>query len=185
MSKMMAPVATLLVLVAGVALAADTKSGLQVGEAPGFFQVKDCSGPNTGDTLCYRCAYGARPVVTVFTRRMGDDVTQLVKQIDQTVGKNQDQQMKALVVYLSDDPDSAEAKLKDTAKKLGLSPNTPLTVFQTNEGPDNYKISKDAEITVMMWTNSKVKANHAFGKGSKLSDADIKKVVADTTKILN
>ena len=184
MSKMMAPVATLLVLVAGVALAADTKSGLQIGEAPGFFQVKDISGPNTGDTLCYRCAYGNRPVVTVFTRRMGDDVTQLVKQIDQTVGKNQDSQMKALVVYLSDDPDSAEAKLKDTAKKLGLSANTPLTVFQTSEGPDNYKISKDAEITVLMWTNSKVKANHAFAKGATLSNDDIKKIVADTTKIL-
>lgn len=37
-----------------VAVAADLKSGLQVGESAGFFLVKDATGPNAGKSLCYR-----------------------------------------------------------------------------------------------------------------------------------
>ncbi|HND55965.1 MAG TPA: hypothetical protein PLV92_26290 [Pirellulaceae bacterium] len=122
-------------------------------------------------------------MVAVFTRRLTDDLTGLVKQLDETVTKNQDKQMKGLVVYLSDDPDTGEEKLKEIAKKLGISKNTPLTVFQTSEGPDNYKIAKDADVTVLMWSKLKVKANHAFGK-APLDDAAVKKVLADSAKLL-
>jgi hypothetical protein len=52
--KVFASAAVVLTL-AGVALAAETlKSGLQPGESAGFFEVKDCSGPNEGRSLCYR-----------------------------------------------------------------------------------------------------------------------------------
>lgn len=37
-----------------VASAADLESGLQVGEKAGAFNVKDCTGPRAGDSLCYR-----------------------------------------------------------------------------------------------------------------------------------
>ena len=57
-----------------MAWAADVKSGLAVGEFVGAFDVKDCSGPSEGKTLCYRCQYGNRPVVAVFTRRLTDDL---------------------------------------------------------------------------------------------------------------
>ena len=36
------------------AVAGDLESGLQVGDSAGAFNVKDCTGPNAGDTLCYR-----------------------------------------------------------------------------------------------------------------------------------
>lgn len=40
---------------AGVVVAgADLKSGLQVGDAAGPFEVRDITGPNKGKTLCYR-----------------------------------------------------------------------------------------------------------------------------------
>ena len=122
-------------------------------------------------------------MVAIFTRRLSDDLTSLVKQIDDAVAKNGDKKMAAMVVYLSDDPDAGDKKLKELAEKEKIV-NTPLTLFQTTEGPDNYKISQDAEITVLMWKGLKVKANHAFGK-EKLSADDIKKVVADTVKILD
>ena len=35
-------------------MAAELKSGLQVGEHAGFFNVKDVTGPNAGKSLCYR-----------------------------------------------------------------------------------------------------------------------------------
>ena len=37
-----------------VAVAGDLESGLQVGEKAGFFLVKDVTGPNAGNSLCYR-----------------------------------------------------------------------------------------------------------------------------------
>jgi hypothetical protein len=42
------------VLTAGVVLAGDLKSGLQPGESAGAFNVKDCTGPKKGESLCYR-----------------------------------------------------------------------------------------------------------------------------------
>ena len=36
------------------ASAAELKSGLQVGDRAGAFNVKDCTGPNKGRKLCYR-----------------------------------------------------------------------------------------------------------------------------------
>ena len=35
-------------------VAADLESGLQVGESAGAFNVKDCTGPSAGKSLCYR-----------------------------------------------------------------------------------------------------------------------------------
>ena len=40
--------------VCGVATASDLQSGLQVGDAAGYFEVKDCTGPAAGQSLCYR-----------------------------------------------------------------------------------------------------------------------------------
>lgn len=40
--------------VGAVVLAAEIKSGLQVGEHAGAYNVKDVTGPNAGKSLCYR-----------------------------------------------------------------------------------------------------------------------------------
>lgn len=37
-----------------VSAAAELESGLQVGDSAGPFNVKDCTGPNAGKSLCYR-----------------------------------------------------------------------------------------------------------------------------------
>lgn len=55
MRKLMMPSAALLVATVGVALAADAiKSGLQLGEHAGVYNVRDITGPNAGKSLCYR-----------------------------------------------------------------------------------------------------------------------------------
>ncbi|MFO0869914.1 MAG: hypothetical protein U0935_13355 [Pirellulales bacterium] len=185
MKKFVAATAVAILALAGVALAVEpVKSGLPVGQSVGAFNVKDCTGPNQGRTLCYRCQYGNRPVVAVFTRRTGADLSELVKGLDEAVGKNKDKELKAFVVYLTDDPDAAEPKLKEMAASDKISPNVPLTVFQTSEGPDNYEIAKSADVTVLVWNKSKVQANAAFGKGQKLSAEDISKVLAATSQAL-
>lgn len=164
------------------AQAADVESGLQVGDFPGAFNVKDVTGPNSGNKLCYRCQYGARPVVSIFARKYDQKVADLVKQIDGVVGKNKDQKMAAFVVVLTDDPDAQEPKLQKAAKRDKLQ-HTPLTVFDGEAGPPEYKVSENADLTVMMWVDSDVKVNHALTK-DKLTEDSIKKIVADTKKIL-
>ena len=37
-----------------LAVAEDLQSGLQVGDKAGYFEVKDCTGPSAGKSLCYR-----------------------------------------------------------------------------------------------------------------------------------
>lgn len=165
------------------AFAGDVKSGLQVGDYPGAFNVTDVTGPSAGEKLCYRCQYGNRPVVSIFTRKIDDNVVKLVKEIDGLVQKNsEDKKMAAFVTLLTDDPDQAEGSLKEAAAKHGIKA-IPLTVFENTIGPSKYKIAEDAEVTVMMWVESDVKVNHAFGKNELNGDA-VAKVVADTSRIL-
>jgi len=182
MRKYMGVLAAALLLPAALIAADKVESGLKVGESVGAFNVRDITGPAKGETLCYRCRYGSRPTVTVFTRELNDDVKALVKKIDAKVGDNKDKKMAAFVVVLTTDPDKVEPKLTEFAKKDGVK-NTPLTVIEGEAGPEGYKISKDAEVTVMMWVEGKVKATHAFGKG-EFKAKSVDGVVADTTKIL-
>ncbi|MEZ6061827.1 MAG: hypothetical protein R3C19_15885 [Planctomycetaceae bacterium] len=181
MKKVFSVVASALMLVAS-AQAADVKSGLQVGDSPAPFNVLDVTGPQAGEKLCYRCKYGSRPVVSIFTRKMDDKVAKLVKEIDGVVGKNEENKMAAFVVLLTDTPEGAEAGLKKTAESNKIT-HTPLTVFENSVGPADYKIDKNAEITVMMWVDSNVKVNKVLTE-KELSEDAIKKVAAETKAIL-
>ena len=170
-----------LFLIAASSAFADVKSGLQPGERPPAYYVEDATGPYKGKELCYRCKFGGRPVVNVFTRELNDSVAKLIKGIDQKVAENSGKQMKAFVVLLTDDPKAERGKLQQFAKTNGIK-HTPLTTFGNPKGPSDYKISKDAAVTVMMWNKSRVKTNHAFSKAS-LADGSISAVVADAGKI--
>ncbi len=175
-----------LVLVGALALTAAEKSpklesGLKPGERVPAFNVRDITGPEKGETLCYRCRFGGKPVVNIFAREITPELTSLIKNVDKQVAKNKDQKMEAFVVFLTDEPDKAEKKLEKLAEKHKVK--IPLTLIDNLAGPENYKIAKDADITVMMWVDGKVKVNHAFSKG-KLKKETVKKVSADTKKIL-
>ena len=169
-------------LAAGIAFAGELKSGLPVGEKVPAFNVRDITGPSKGETLCYRCKYGSRPVVTVFTREVNDSVTELISKIDKKVGENKDSKMAAFVVVITEDADKVEKQLEKIAKEKDIK-NVPLTIIEGTTGPENYKISKDAAVTVMMWNESTVKVNEAFDKPTLEAKA-IEKLVAGTKSIL-
>jgi hypothetical protein len=120
--------------------------------------------------------------VSIFARELTDNLASLVKQIDEQVGKNEDKEMKAFVVILSEDADALAPKLEELAKKQGIK-NVPLTIFDGESGPGSYKIAKDADVTVLMWKGLEVKANHAFKKG-ELNAKAVETVAGNTTKIL-
>ena len=121
-------------------------------------------------------------MVTVFAREITDNLASLVRKIDEQVGEHKDEQLSSFIVMLTDDPDDVETKLKELAEKHKID-DVPLTVFDGEAGPPSYKISKDADVTVLLWRRTEVKVNHAFAKG-ELDEKAVDKVVADVSKIL-
>jgi hypothetical protein len=173
-----------LFVAATVAFAAEPKSAaLQVGDAVEAFYVKDVTGPAAGTELCYRCRYGNRPVISIFTRKVTDQVASLAKEIDAAVGQNTDKDLAGFVVVLTDDPAGQEEGLKKLAKDNGIK-HLPLTTFNDVGGPRNYKLTKDADVTVMMWVDGKVQVNEAL-KASELSKDKIAALVKSSDKIIN
>ena len=116
----------------------------------------------------------------IFAREVSDSLTSLVKQIDAATAKNSSCHLGSFVVFCNDD-EKLEGKLKDLAKKENLE-HIVLTI-DNPQGPQRYKVAKDADVTVVLYDRHKVKANYAFKKG-ELHDEDVSKIVADVTKIL-
>lgn len=158
------------------------KSGLQVGEIIGTFDVEDVTGPARGREICYACRYGSRPVVNVFVREITDEVAMLITKLDKEIEKNEEKQLKAFVVLLSEDPKADEVTLIKVTRKHRIR-NVPLTIFDGEIGPPKCRISEKAAVTVMLWHDSEVKANHAFANGN-LDKKSIDAVVKSTAKIL-
>jgi hypothetical protein len=116
----------------------------------------------------------------IFAREVSDPLTSLVKKIDAATDKNKDCRMGSFVVFLSDD-EKLEKQLKEVADKADLK-HTVLSI-DNPAGPKGYKVAKDADVTVVLYTNKTVKANHSFKKG-ELHEKDIDVIVSDITKIL-
>jgi hypothetical protein len=103
----------------------------------------------------------------------------LVKKIDEKISKNN--KLKSFVVLVPKKGESPRDVLESLAKDASIK-HVPLTIGEAPDGPPDYAIAKDADVTVLMWNQGKVKVNHAF-KGA-LAEKDIKAVVDDVVKVL-
>lgn len=176
--KLMA--AALVAVVGGFAVAAEIKSGPQAGEKlAGPFHPLNVNGESAGKKACLYCKHGENPVAMVFARSMDAGTEKLVAAIEKVTAANSKCDMGAFVVFLTDD-DKAADKLKEMSDKLKLK-NVTLAV-DNPAGPDKYKVSKDADITVVLYTERTSKVNMAFEKG-KITDADIEAIVKGVSKI--
>lgn len=118
-------------------------------------------------------------MVCVFARRPSEPLASLVKQIDSKIGENN--RLKSFVVILSQDAEKTSKQLKELAAEAGIR-NVPLTVHgDPAEAPD-YELSKEADVTVVMWSGGTVKAARGF-KG-ELTEADIRAIMSDIPKVL-
>jgi hypothetical protein len=188
MNHRMVGVAALAVLMLlGVTIAADApKSGPQVGEnLPGPFHplnITNAEKPEAaGQKNCLVCQHGINPVAMVFARQVDPNLATLLKKLDGEVGKNRAAKLGGFLVLLTDD-DQAEKKLKRLAEEQSLR-NISLAVDNT-AGPPQYKVSQEADVTVVLYNKQKVQANHSFKKG-ELNDKAIERIVADVPKIVN
>jgi hypothetical protein len=97
----------------------------------------------------------------IFAREVSDSLTSLVKKIDAATVKYEKLEMGSFVVFCNND-DGLKDKLKKLAEKEGLK-ELILSIFPP-EGPEKYKIAKEADITVILYDERVVKANYAFKK---------------------
>lgn len=151
----------------------DGKIGLHVGARVAAYIVHDVTGPNAGKTYCYRCQFGNQPVVNVLARQLDDATGTLIKQLDRQLAVQKD--IKGFVTLLTEDAEEAEKQLRDFAAREGIK-HLPLTIYEGAAGPPEYKLARDAEVTVLMWTQSKVRFIDAFPVG-KLTDRSIEKII--------
>jgi len=107
-------------------------------------------------------------------------LTSLVKQIDEATAKNKKAEMGSFVIFL-DKSEDTEKKVKEFAEKNGIKET--VLALDNPAGPKGYEIAKDANVTVLLYTNRKVKANFVFEKG-KMKTEDVEKVIKELPKIL-
>ncbi len=106
--------AAVTLMIGATVVAEEQKSGLQPGDFIGAFDVVKVAGAEDdgvalGKTLCYRCKYGARPMVMVFTRNPQEAAT-LVAKLNSAVEKNSGKQLKAFVNVLGEDRDQRKPR---------------------------------------------------------------------------
>jgi hypothetical protein len=182
-SFLVAIVALAAMLPAGLSLNAAERlqSGLQPGEPIStIFEPLNVTGPFAGEPHCMVCEHGANPVAMIFAREASAPLLRLLTKLDAATARHAQQEMGSFVVFLSDDANLPE-RLKAAAERHALKRVT-LTTFEP-AGPEGFKVTPEADVTVVLYTDHQVKANHAFRKG-ELNEEAIAKILADLAKIV-
>jgi hypothetical protein len=178
--------ATLLMLMFGATLvsAADApcQSGLTPGQRPGPYAFLVAWGEQRGKSHCFVCETGDKPAIIIFARTPNDPLARLHARINQAVIDHKKSDLRAWTTFLSDNQPALEPKLVEWARRHGLS-NIAIGVFEDLDGPPSYRLSREADVTVLLSVNQKVVANFAFRQG-ELNDEKIKAIVEAFPKIV-
>jgi hypothetical protein len=147
------------------------------------FNVKDCTGPAAGKTLCYYCRYELRPVVCVFVERIDEHVGELVASVDAAVARNKAQRLAAFVVYLGGDTETAERELRALAAARKIT-NTPLTIYR--DTPEKLSVglgvSREAPLTIRYWREGTI-VGEELHRSTRLGDEGLARLVSVLEKL--
>jgi hypothetical protein len=168
--------------IAGMAAEA-VVSGLKTGQRPGPYSSLVSVGTERGQSHCFICATADRPAVIVFARTLSDPLGKLARGLDKALADHKNAELRAWVTFLSDDQTALDPKVVEWSKKHALR-SVPLSVFEDMVGPPTYRLSRDADVTVLLSVKQKVVRNFAFRTG-ELNDeriTEILKSIAQITK---
>ena len=172
---------TLLCSLTGIGTAADH---LQVGDAVGAFYVSKVAGAEgdgveVGQELCYRCRYGSRPMVIVFTREANGKLADLVKQLDATIGKHEESQLRGLIAFMGEDVAEVKDNASEFAKTSGAK-HVPIVIAkETKAGPANFKLD-DSAVTILLAKDSQLVSIRRGGE----DQLDVSAVMRDVRQML-
>ena len=110
---------------------------------------------------------GNKPAAVVFARDLSEPLGKLLVKLE--AAGQPDPGYKVWMTQLAEKADLDA--LATWAQKQGLK-TAPVGAFEDSDGPPAYKLAKDADVTVLLFTKQKVVANFAFRAG-ELTDKQI------------
>lgn len=175
----MLSIIALLLLPAFAAAAEPCVSGVPVGQRPGPYSFLVATGPQRGQQTCFICEQDDKPAAVIFARTLGAPLAKLVVKLDAEVPARKDSGFKVWVTQLT-----VKADLDELAKwsKTSAIKNAPIGAFEDLDGPPAYKLSPEADVTVLLFVKKKVVANFAF-RADELTDESIGVVVKELPKL--
>jgi hypothetical protein len=178
------PVLCLVCALAGNTSAAEPcRSGLQPGMRPGPYAAVVSTGPERGRSHCYICETGDQPAVVIFAHQLSEPLGKLAHQIDGALGQHKAASLRGWVTFLNANQTAFDPKVVAWGQKHALR-NLPLAVFEDPLGPPSYRLTAEADVTVLLFVRQRVVANFAFRAG-ELNDAGIAEVLKALPRILN
>ncbi|QDV61266.1 hypothetical protein [Crateriforma conspicua] len=184
MTKLFLGAALSVAMLGTTAFAEDCQSGqcLEEGSQIGAFHVTKVAGAEedgveVGEKLCYRCRYGSRPMVMVFTRTTEGKLPEFVQKLDKAVESHQDAQLKGLVTLIGGESEQMK-KSGEKFASAAKAKNIPVVVSDDANGPSSYKIPEDAEVAIVVANESQVVASHTY-KADAIDIADVMKHVQE------
>lgn len=134
-------------------------SGVPVGKRPGPYSFLVATGPERGQQTCYICEQADKPTALVFSRSLTKPVGELLVELDQESAARKGTGFKAWMTLLTSKADLDQ--LAKWSQENGLK-NLPVGAFEDEDGPPAYKISKDVDVTVLLFVKEKVVANYSL-----------------------
>lgn len=157
-------------------------SGLSVGQRPGPYSFVVCTGKERGQSFCYICDTADKPAVIVFARTPSDEVGKLAAALDAATADPKNTDLRAWVTFLHESQSAIDSQVVTWGKKHGIK-HAPLGVFEDADGPPSYRLSREADATVLLFVKQKVVANFAFRPG-EITPAAIEQVLKRVPELI-
>jgi hypothetical protein len=158
------------------------KSGLQPEQRPGPYSAVVAVGPQRGQAHCFICETADRPAVVIFARSLTEPLGKLVRGLDKALTEYKAADLRGWVTFLSDDQPAFDPKVVRWAQQNAVR-SVPLGVYTDADGPLTYRLTRDADVTVMLFVKQKVVANFAFRAG-ELNDERVEEVLKALPRIV-
>jgi hypothetical protein len=140
------------------------RSGPAPGQRPAPYSSVISTGAERGRSHCYICETEDRPAVVIFARTLTEPLGKLAQRLDKAVLDHKKAQLKSWITLLSDDQTGLDPKAVAWSRKIALS-NVPIGIFEDTSGPPNYRLAREADVTVVLFTKRKTVATFAYRAG--------------------
>jgi hypothetical protein len=172
-----------LAITATQAFADPCRSGPKVNQRPGPYSSVVSTGQFRGQSHCFICEAGDRPVVIVFARGLSDPLGKLVNKIDRALDKHKSAELRAWVTFLAEDQPSFDPKVVKWGQRHAVR-EIALGIFEDVVGPPSYLLNREADVTVLLSVKQRVVANFAFRTG-ELSESAIGEILRSLTHLVS